>query len=1659
MSNGMPEVKYRCSRCQFPYAYMIPGGKCPCGGNLVEINQFLKNADDIWDQPAFDSFPCVIAHEYKRLYDLSKSNNIYGVFLQLRDVIETTVKFIILLSVAWGKNQEIKGREEAYEKYLATPNLSLGAWNALATDYLIPFYENRTNTKDALPLSLWEILSDIATWTVDNGLIKWRNEKLGHGAIGFDDDPAFQQELYNKIKTVGEFYHKHHVSFSSIQLMSDEKLLLGYRNARDLESEKGVCSVSIEGVPFSTEPLIIHEEHGIYFFDEVKKKKRLRMLNYQTGYDKELQNNDYAVDLIRMSQDQTDLLEASPESEFMTRAENDFLANLVKSDRFVEPAYLTKWLREDVLGKTKGVFLVEMERGCGKSVYTERLNRRFYGPLELSNDLDVRTYHLGRTQTGGPREFTQGIMEEWNSGFVNGQEKDDTKVAGADLKRYAVLEEDRDNPENNALLLADYLNKLRRFSSTCYARGRKKRIMLVLDGLDEINECNDMIWSFLPSEDLLENGVYILLTTRKAEKAELPQSYWDHLESLHLPESNRQPFFADSSENKAFLEKYIKDQGIGRLDAEKIDKLMELADYRILYLTLLCSQYKKIGAVDFSQEKRDAIIGTYLRMIEGQYSEVQKILFRRVLCTLSCVGCFEPLTLKEIAEINNLSTVSFALLDVMTDLLPLMRVDRGLDTETGLVSSDNRFSLRNEDVLRLVNEYIEIDRDLYVNSKVSHFRAVYDSDDYIDSFTLGGLVILSHYTSFAKQSGEWIKLDICDLTLCCACANQVRERFEGKDEILDQRELNLLRQIYLIHRELSEEDMAASAEYVWRFCEQLSEKLRDMDCIDEERNILEHLEVLLDYIEQDEGTVASLYDRLGDCYKALGTARAEECYQKALELYGHYLDNEACIFLCAGIKLKVARLYADCLRYKEAISYYQQAIELFKKCCIPDISIEESIVEAQISMADVFCRLGQGDQAEKTLRESRIFYIDRAQNNNIDALREWANVDCELADVLRRKRDLDQAYELDKEALSLLERVSLVSTVNTELLLAKIYNNKGIICKEMGKYNEAYDDYMEALKIYKKYEKKSFGVYAEDVAMTSMNIGNLLYRHIKTRTDEALDYYNESHKIYSLFYALNPQLYAKRYADITLMLAMYLHKAQGELIWPCNTYQKLIHLYEKLYGNNPAEFLQTYLTALFNQGTVVQLMTSWDNSAALDYFQRYYCVMEGTKGTLLKPEIIRDRAYKIFASEAANYLICPEEKMVELYGWSDESRDQVLKIRNDPNSPYRINQDIIDKAEKELLNLSGFNMSDAKKKINHVKVYYGQILSSDDCYKIVNGERHPACAEAMGLRTKGLYAEACELIRDCLITSGKLTTGTAEEIFLQLMISGDLSDALEFLGYMNNKAETGVINIDEYMLRMNVMGFIIRVGIEEYEGISIISYLSALSCDKDYQLKEEDLDIELRTGQQLPFIQAAIEGAPEEAKEAIRETKELIRHYEQGELINERSDLEEIRTTFRETFERVRDKVVSEIEVPTDLFYQAQNLKRNGRYRESNRLYCDIILEQGYLSTVCAVAWYKTLACSGDIEDALYLAHHVINSDVSDKHVANLAMHFNRLIFCIEGVYNHNPIEYLRKISGNPSGYALEEKDLNVECRTGRFNEMIKNCPKVLYREIVRMLP
>ena len=98
--------------------------------------------------------------------------------------------------------------------------------------------------------------------------------------------------------------------------------------------------------------------------------------------------------------------------------------------------------------------------------------------------------------------------------------------------------------------LSAFLEEIRQYS----IRNRgKKRLLMVLDGLDEISE--DGLWDFIPKEEMISRGVYFLLTSRDPQSEELPENVCDHLEALSVTEEkcvSRQ-----NSNNVEFLKEYI----------------------------------------------------------------------------------------------------------------------------------------------------------------------------------------------------------------------------------------------------------------------------------------------------------------------------------------------------------------------------------------------------------------------------------------------------------------------------------------------------------------------------------------------------------------------------------------------------------------------------------------------------------------------------------------------------------------------------------------------------------------------------------------------------------------------------------------------------------------------------------------------------------------------------------------------------------------------------------------------------------------------------------------------------------------------------------------------------------------------------------------------
>ncbi len=1492
MEHQIPYFRYRCTKCANQYPMFINNGRCFCGGELFDRDSILQFDDGLWFKEAFDAFPCVLAHEYRRLYDLSKSNNHYGVFLQIRDVIESTAKFIVLSAIAWGKYKNVASREK-YEMELANKSLSLGNWvNQLSTMVRTFYARNEIkNSANALPMPLWNLLDRLLPWCEKNKLVNWRNEKLGHGALGFADDPQFQDELREKIKAITDFYKKNAEQFSAIEVFSDETFLSGASMARDLQKTTGQCSLHVGNDRIDANPFIVHIDGGIFYFDEVIRSKNSRMLSYPLGkacihYDS------YTAHLAQVLKDSKSSHDAKVDYEFMTEADSDFLSKLGNDDMYVEPRHLTQWLKSCIDKHSKGVFFLEMDRGCGKSYFAEKLNRRFPNPEIIDEQLDVRTYHLVRTQGGGISDFLTSISYEWRRAFgcstIVGDVRD--------------LAQDKDNPENNAFQMAEFLKRWRSYSVTSTIRPRREKIMLVLDGLDEIGPNDNAVWSFLPVQELLEDGIYILLTGRSLNSNNISSKYRDHIAKLNIQEHIKVE--AASPDNISLLREYITQRIPTLTDSDK-ERLLSLSDGKIINLSMLCSEILAEGIPDLSEKDMTGIVLSYLSMLYKRYSERSRQLLKMVLAVLCTFVEYETLSMQELAELTLAGGIKYELLDVISDISPVLSVERGFSDGGEFVPGENRYYLTNSDIVNAVQRFLGSENTGILETiqnavieEIGHYEGSVSS--------AGMLCYISHFHQIAVKNVLSINIDanlLRNIEKYAAGYNIVDEYSVG---LVNQRKINALRQIISLAQSSEKAVLVEAEEPIQSSCYALADYLEDELLYEELVAVYEFLYKVM-RLTKNHGEIelAEISLRLGDNYSKAGSPNAEHCYLDAIgRLYPlsrkEKVNNNRARILLAYSLCGLEKEYYNGHQYEKAQVRLNEAERLIIQL-LPNVpELNELYISLLFNKAVIEISKGKASQAEKLYRQvydkSRKQIEDEKDNDVRECYRvKLADVENEYAMLLKEKCDYERAAVMYAEAYSIYHDVS-EHDIHYELRTAKVCLNWGSMCRETKEYDKAEQLDLEALAIYQKYQKISPAVYSQDVADISQNLGTLYMD--AGRNDDALEIMLTALKLKMELCEENPMRFSESYADTCFNMGRFMRNVFGNLYESKRYYSLALELYEKINEINFPNECKYYRAACDNYAFTLQLMRTYSDPEAIAYIRKAF------------PDSPINFILYIHFNEHIEVLTCSDETMTEHNGWNPLMAQKVQKMRRGESKGVT------------------------------------SLISDEDATKMV--------------RTEQLYRNEKDI----------------DPLEVNESVLSKFCSRIKKIGIANKSEQTNTNNEEK----------------EQY-------------------------------------------------------SPELL----------------QIKSDFRTCMGFVRThNVRSIVTIGSSQFQQAVAYKRNGQYIDANRLYCKMIRDKAELSTTVAIAWYKLLAVSGDIRDAVELADFVLNSGIEDSNTINLFVHVHRLILCVEGANNHSPIEYLRKISGNPLTYHLNEDDLDIPCRAGYFQDRIDTLKKNdwrAFREIRNHLP
>ncbi|MDQ2087411.1 hypothetical protein RBH29_13345 [Herbivorax sp. ANBcel31] len=417
----------------------------------VELNT------DMWYKEAFTEFPYVIAHEYKRLYDMISNGETYGSIMQIKDAFEIALKFPILVILEGCEKKIREIAEKAYMDNAEDYNSKTQSENAkelkkfdidsFKEKHKDLFYIVNTVLSKALAIGDWEqigkhaaklnveedmpqnakniyaefikiikkIVGIFNTYKITN----WRNDTIGHGALALEDiDNIFQEEIKKLVKALKETMALCKDCYNKIGFYTNESLLLSGNsidiNFDEIKSFKVQLKENANDF-VELDPYLVHQASKLYVMDSFNKNKKCaKALNYSHG--KKIYNNPLAQRLENINKALNvaavpcdDVMDAN-----LNAHQREKFEKLMFDKEILKPTHMHDKLLSCLNENEKGIFIFRGERGTGKTVFTDAIDE--LGSSSYTNDkhrihgVMVRAWHFNSIYNSRIDSFKGGII-------------------------------------------------------------------------------------------------------------------------------------------------------------------------------------------------------------------------------------------------------------------------------------------------------------------------------------------------------------------------------------------------------------------------------------------------------------------------------------------------------------------------------------------------------------------------------------------------------------------------------------------------------------------------------------------------------------------------------------------------------------------------------------------------------------------------------------------------------------------------------------------------------------------------------------------------------------------------------------------------------------------------------------------------------------------------------------------------------------------------------------------------------------------------------------------------------------------------------------------------------------------------------------------------
>jgi len=601
---------------------------------LVSLSRDTK----LWDKQATEAVPFLLVNQYEEIQAMAAQESGYKTLHSLHELTRLLIRFPTLCAAAVLEDSRV-------DALLTEKELSMEDWVRIAQAEI---EAPKGKTVNPLPAPLSELLIKTIRLFREHGLAERRPEYFAVPSRTFLESKELISFVEKTLLYIARYFKDARRCFAQIEFELKKQNGVGGKIQENI-------LLTVNEFKGTVQPYILLRQDEIFFFEGMNQsRKRAVYRNFTTGILHERADPQFTKatlgshDVVAPLRPKDSL--ALPEAEARVLEQSSYF-DYVRCEEFEE------WLRASL--QERGVFLYQAPAQSGKSVLCDALSKD--APAGRSIQLDeVETvvYRCDGRTTASPGAFISGLYYSLTDRPILEYAEDEISESLDSQSKLSL-----DGPESIAALLNEY------------KRSCKHKLLVVIDGLDQIPLKAGSIFDCIPGKEELSEGIFILLTCREPNPKEENEAFLHFLErtfdALRIVRKN-------SPEFETMIRRYIETRvrvRAGRkwrkLSETEILHLMQLSDSRIsairLYSVML-SAGTAVEELPLGSKLFDAYISTIREAMGARH-------FRPTIRILAAVAsAVEPISIPELCGLFEYNGTPRPILTRLEEIAPFLRV-------------------------------------------------------------------------------------------------------------------------------------------------------------------------------------------------------------------------------------------------------------------------------------------------------------------------------------------------------------------------------------------------------------------------------------------------------------------------------------------------------------------------------------------------------------------------------------------------------------------------------------------------------------------------------------------------------------------------------------------------------------------------------------------------------------------------------------------------------------------------------------------------------------------------------------------------------------------------------------------------------------------------